>query len=101
MISMAIKSLYPNAEFVLENEDYSTIRWIVAPDPIPTLEELEAESARLTQVRISTEYQRSRKLEYPSLGDFADAYYWSQRGDDSKMAAWLAQVDAVKAKYPK
>jgi len=35
------------------------------------------------------------------LSDFVDAMYWQARGDDTKMTAYLAAVDAVKAKYPK
>ena len=101
MISEAIKSLCPDAEFALEDEDYSTIRWIVEPTQIPTLAEVEAEAERIRQRYTNTEYQRQRRREYPNLADFADAYYWSQRGDDSKMTVWLAQVDAVKTKYPK
>jgi hypothetical protein len=44
-------------------------------------------------------YQRAR--EYPSLADFADAYYWAQNGDDTKMTAYIEKCDEVKAKYPK
>ena len=47
------------------------------------------------------DYQQLRKLEYPSLTEFADAYYWSQKGDDTKMIAYVAACDAVKTKYPK
>ena len=47
------------------------------------------------------QYQRDRQPEYPSLADFADAYYWSQKGDDTKMTAYVAACDAVKTKYSK
>jgi hypothetical protein len=46
-------------------------------------------------------YQRSRATEYPSLADFADAYYWAQNGDDTKMTAYIEKCAAVKEKYPK
>jgi hypothetical protein len=48
-----------------------------------------------------TAYIDKRVAEYPALGDFADAYYWSQNGDNTKMAAYLEKCDAVKVKYPK
>jgi hypothetical protein len=48
-----------------------------------------------------TAYIDKRVVEYPALGDFADAYYWSQNGDNTKMAAYLEKCDAVKVKYPK
>jgi hypothetical protein len=49
----------------------------------------------------SKEYQRQRQPEYPSLADFADAYYWDSKGDNTKMIEYVAKCDAVKAKYPK
>ena len=45
--------------------------------------------------------QQWRASEYPPIGDFADALYWKEKGDDSKWIAWLAAVAAVKEKYPK
>jgi hypothetical protein len=49
----------------------------------------------------NTVYQRSRQPEYPPLADLADALYWQAQGDESKMTAYLAAVQAVKDKYPK
>jgi hypothetical protein len=49
----------------------------------------------------ATQYQRDRQPEYPSLATFADAYYWAQKGDNTKMDEYVASCDAVKAKYPK
>ena len=49
----------------------------------------------------ATQYQRNRQPEYPSLATFADAYYWAQKGDNTKMDEYVASCDAVKAKYPK
>ena len=60
-----------------------------------------AEEARLVAEYVATQYQRDRQPEYPPLADFADAYYWSQKGDDTKMTAYVAACDAVKTKYPK
>ena len=48
-----------------------------------------------------TQYQRDRKPEYPALVDFADAYYWAQKGDMTKMNEYVAKCDAVKEKFPK
>lgn len=42
-----------------------------------------------------------RQREYPSTADFADAFYWAQQGDPSKMNDYLAKIGAVKKKYPK
>jgi hypothetical protein len=52
-----------------------------------------AEQAELAR----TKYQRDRAAEYPSIGDQLDALW---KGGDA-VTAMLAQVQAVKAKYPK
>jgi hypothetical protein len=52
-----------------------------------------AEQAELAR----TKYQRDRAAEYPSIGDQLDALW---KGGDAA-TAMLAQVQAVKAKYPK
>jgi hypothetical protein len=44
-----------------------------------------------------TQYQRDRAKEYPSIGDQLDALW---KGGDAA-TSMLAQVQAVKAKYPK
>jgi len=46
-------------------------------------------------------YIAKRQAEYPSLADFADAYYWAQNGDDTKMTAYIEKCAEVKAKFPK
>lgn len=45
----------------------------------------------------SNEYKTKRALEYPTIGDQLDALW---KGGDAA-TAMLAQVQAVKAKYPK
>lgn len=42
-----------------------------------------------------------RQAEYPSLGEFADAFVKMQNGDASQMEVYVAACLAVKAKYPK
>ena len=46
-------------------------------------------------------YKYKRQAEYPSLAEFADAYYWAQNGDDTKMTAYIEKCAEVKQKYPK
>jgi len=97
MISRAIKSLCPDAEFAIENEDYSTIRWFKQPETIPTLEEVENEIQRLLQLDVDLSYQRKRKIEYPPIGDQLDALW---KGGTA-LEEMKAMVMAVKDKYPK
>lgn len=93
----ALKSLRPNAQWVMHGE---TIEWIDEISP-PTDEEINLELSRLQAEYNSKQYQRNRVNEYPPLTELADALYHQQNGDDSKMTAYLAKVDAVKQKYPK
>lgn len=44
---------------------------------------------------------RLRQMEYPILGDFADAFVKLQLGDPTEMNAYVAKCVAVKKKYPK
>lgn len=95
----AVQSLVPNAELSIE-ETYESILWL-DDRPQPSKAEVDAELARQQAEWDRTEYQRLRAAEYPPLTDLADAIYWQQQGDDSKMTAYVAACEAVKAKYPK
>ncbi len=97
MIDRAIKRLCPQAEFVIENNDYTTIRWIVEPESIPTLQEVEAEMNRITIEEQRLQYKYFRKAEYPSIGDQLDALYHAG-AFPQEMAD---KIQAVKNKYPK
>lgn len=72
--------------------------------PVPFTPEEEAEWDAMAaaheeklKVLAATEYQRQRAAEYPPIGDQLDALW---KGGDAA-ADMLAQVQAVKAKYPK
>jgi hypothetical protein len=67
----------------------------------PTTEEIQAELTRLQTEWDNAEYQRQRKPEYPPMEDYLDAVYWQSQGDNTKMTAYLAAVEAVKQRYPK
>jgi hypothetical protein len=45
--TIAVKSLCPEAEFIMHDNDYSTIQWHVKPATVPTLAEVNAEVQRL------------------------------------------------------
>jgi len=94
----AILSLRPGAEWVLRGD---VLEWMDSNQTEPTEAEIQAEIVRLQADYDATQYQRNRQPEYPSLATFADAYYWAQKGDNTKMDEYVAACDAVKAKYPK
>lgn len=60
-------------------------------------EAMEAISAIEQAEFVRTKYQRDRAKEYPSIGDQLDALW---KGGEAA-TIMLAQVQAVKAKYPK
>ena len=47
------------------------------------------------------DYSIERRMNYPQLADFADAYYWAQQGDNTKMNEYLQKITEIKEKYPK
>lgn len=51
----AIQNLKPGSEFKLENDDYSTIEWIVIEGNAPTKSQVNAEVARLENEAATTE----------------------------------------------
>ena len=62
---------------------------------------VDAAAAEIQAELDATQYQRDRQPEYPDLADLADALYWSNQGDNTKLDEYYAAVSAVKAKYPK
>jgi len=73
----AIRKLKPNSEFVINNNDYSTIKWDVLEGTAPTqeevniaIQEVEAEVAQAEQAKIAAKAQAEAKL--AALGLTAD-----------------------------
>jgi hypothetical protein len=95
MIDKALLSLRPNSSWDLNGDEYSGIVWKDETQTQPTLEEVNAEIARLQADYESKQYQRDRVKEYPSIVDQLDTLYHG--GYDE----WKASIDVVKNKYPK
>ncbi len=93
----AVKSLQPDSEFIIENEDYSTITWVITPETIPTQAEVDAEVVRLQEEYDSQEYARDRAPEYPDIGDQLDALFHAGVFPDDM----AAKIQAVKDAHPK
>lgn len=111
-VTGALQSLVDGPLVVSQNtgniaEDYAATEWL-GDGQMPSLAEVEAEIAKIQAGNPTDasgldryEYRRLRAPEYPPVTDLADAIYWQQQGDDSKMEAYVAACEAVKAKYPK
>lgn len=96
-IAQAVKSLQPNSEFIIENEDYSTIKWIVVPDTIPTQAEVDVEVIRLQAEYDSQAYARNRKAEYDALNQLEMQF----DDKENSTTTWEDAINAIKTKYPK
>ena len=100
-VTQALLKLAPGASFSVKDENYDGITWLSPDIPKPSKSQVEAKIKELQKEWEDTQYQRDRAPQYPSLADFADAYYWAQKGDNTKMNAYIAQCDEVKNQYPK
>ena len=68
---------------------------------IPSEAEVIAANAEIEAAQAANQYKDVRREAYPEIADFADAYYWAQKGDDSLMTAYVAALAKVKSDNPK
>ena len=97
----AILSLRPGAAFGIDGDTYEGIQWLDTEQTLPPKEQVLAELARLKQEYYDNQYLRDRIHNYPNITDLADAIYHQYKGDNSKMDAYIASVEAVKTQFPK
>ena len=90
----AIQSLRPGSEFVIHD---GVLKWHDTNQTKPTDAEINAEVTRLQVEYDAKAYQRSRKPEYPDIGDQLDDLF-KAGAFSTEMAA---KIQAVKDKYPK
>lgn len=91
----AIKSLQPNAEFVLVEDEIT--EWHSEEITQPTDEAIATEQARLQAEYDAKDWERNRLEQYPSLQDCIHALL---DGGDT-LTDLQAQRQAVKDQYPK
>lgn len=98
MISKAIFSLRPTSRFQITDEDLSTLVWYDDTTTPPSVDEINAEVAKLKAEYDAKEYQRNRAKEYPDFKEYLDGIV---KGDVAQQQAYIDACLAVKAKYPK
>ena len=98
MIDKALVSLRPDAQWVLNGDNYSSLEWLDQSQIKPTEAEVTAEIARLQAEYDAKEYQRNRAKEYPDFKDYLDGIV---KGDTAQVQAYIDACNAVKVKYPK
>lgn len=91
----AILSLVPDAQFIITDE---VINWVVPTVAPVTDSQIDAELVRLQAAYDAAEYQRKRSAEYPPITDYLDGVV---KGDQAQIDKYIADCQAVKAKYPK
>lgn len=61
LLGKAIFSLRPGSEFVITDNDYSTIQWYVLEGEAPTLQEVETEMERIAEEEANAEIDRQNR----------------------------------------
>ena len=94
-IFRAIKSIKNDAEVGVIEDDINKINWIDGNPTNITKEQILAKQIELQADYDSKQYQRKRKIEYPSIAEQLDDIY--HNGIDG----WKETIKATKDKYPK
>ena len=94
-IISAILALDPDAEVSVNGESLDGIIWHDGNPNNITDDQIIAKQAELKAIYDSLQYQRDRKLEYPSIEDQLDDIF--HNGIDG----WKSTIQAIKDKYPK
>jgi hypothetical protein len=84
-------ALYPTAKWTLNGDTYDGITWLSEDISKPTEEEL------LSWVDPNA-YKAKRAAEYPPITDYLDGVV---KSDQTQIDKYIADCQAVKAKYPK
>lgn len=98
MIDKALLKLRPNAQWDLNGDEYEGIVWKDTEQTIPTKEEVTAKILELKAEIDANKYKEKRQAEYPDFKDYLDGIV---KGDQAQIDKYIADCQAVKAKYPK
>ena len=92
----AIKSLQPNAQFVLVEDEIT--EWHSEDITQPTDAEITSEQTRLQAEYDNNAYQRNRAVAYASIQDQLDMQYWDNVNGTT---TWKDHIAQVKSDNPK
>ncbi len=93
----ALSALRPGASWSWNSDNYADLNWMDTTQKAPTLDEISAYLASVSYVPL-------RVAAYPPIGDQLDAIwkaFTTMNIQQPDAQAMLAQIQAVKAKYPK
>ena len=80
---------------------HSDLKWVTVADDTVSDKDTWVDDKVVKFSEPTLSYKETRQLAYPPLEDFADAYYWAQKGNDSLMTAYVAACAKVKSDIPK
>ncbi len=89
--SKPLFALYPTAKWTLNGDTYAGLTWLSEDIQKPTEQEL-------TSWVDPYAYKQKRQAEYPPFTDYLDGI---AKADQAQIAKYIADCQAVKAKYPK
>ena len=94
-----IKKIHTSVSTVIYNNDGSYTLLDENGNTItPDTDAINAKQIEVNNAYQATQYQRDRALEYPDFKDYLDGIV---KGDQAQIDKYIADCQAVKAKYPK
>jgi hypothetical protein len=94
-----IKKIHTNVSTVIYNNDGSYTLLDENGNTItPDTDAINAKQIEVNNAYQATQYQRDRALEYPDFKEYLDGIV---KGDQAQIDKYIADCQAVKAKYPK
>jgi hypothetical protein len=101
MRHQAIRNLYENVWSILTDENGEHAFDQSGSPVIYDEVKVQEEADRLQKEFLDNKYKSLRAKEYPSIKDFADAMFWADQGDDTKLNEYYSACQLVKDKYQK
>ena len=96
-IGKAILAINADAKYTFTGDNADTIQWLDGTTPI-SKEDILAKQIELQAEYDSQDYGRKRKAAYPDIYDYMDGIV---KNDQTQIDKYIADSQAVKARYPK
>jgi hypothetical protein len=95
--AVVLTAIRPNAQWELDNNDYSTLRWLDDDSPKPSQAECDAAWPQVQYDRDHAAVEAARRARYQAE---TDGMFFAAQRDGGDLTEWTAAVDAIKADLP-
>ena len=95
--TLILSKNYAGKKWILNGDSYDGLNWLDEL-PKPTKEELDSQWIAIQAYIDANAYIAKRQAEYPPITDYLDGVV---KGDQAQIDKYIADCQAVKAKYPK